>query len=291
MWSRRGQMYVAWLTLIMVALCWGHPAGAQPYGFMALDLPFPGHYGDFCAGINPRGVVVEGYVDVSGHDQGFVLIGSRFTLVPLLTPRGLNASRHVTGWYLNSTLFGFLYTNAEFLALSFPEATLTEAIGLNDDDAVVGDYKDRAGYFHPFLYDHGRYTTIDPPFRGSDSWGCSAEAINTAGVIVGNCGNHAYVDDHGVFANLLVPSSAYTFGHAINNQGSVAGTYYTDAETAHGFIAIDGGFIDISVPEAILTNILSLNDARQICGNYVDAQGVSHAFVGQPLSSPAQVAR
>jgi uncharacterized membrane protein len=262
-------------------------AYAQPYTFTALDLPFPGNYGATCTGINNHGVVVGGYVDAYNYDQGFMRVGNRFILLPLLTTQKLNASRHFTGWYVNNTLFGFLYTGREFLTLHYPESLLTEAIGLNDDDAVVGDYRDRAGYYHAFAYQNGHYTTIDPPFWSS--WGCSDESINNAGVIVGNCATQAYIDDHGSFTPLNVPESTYTFARAINNHGGIAGSYCTDASNCHGFIAINGGFSDISVPGATLTEVWGLNDAWEICGRYLDAQGVSHAFVGQP--SAAQVAR
>jgi probable HAF family extracellular repeat protein len=47
--------------------------------------------------------------------------------------------------------------------LDFPQATFTQALGLNDVGAVVGAYLDSAGASHGFVYDDGRFVSVDDP--------------------------------------------------------------------------------------------------------------------------------
>ena len=50
------------------------------------------------------------------------------------------------------TIHGFFRDrNGRYVLLDFPGATLTEAIGFNNDGQVVGDYRDSSGRFHVFL--------------------------------------------------------------------------------------------------------------------------------------------
>jgi hypothetical protein len=42
------------------------------------------------------------------------------------------------------------HRDSKYTLLDFPGANLTEASGINDDDQVVGDYRDSSG-FHGFF--------------------------------------------------------------------------------------------------------------------------------------------
>ena len=57
----------------------------------------------------------------------------------------------------------------------------TQAFGINNRRQVVGEYLDAFGTFHGFLWEKGRFTTIDGP----DGAVANATNINDKGEIVG----------------------------------------------------------------------------------------------------------
>ena len=65
---------------------------------------------------------------------------------------------------------------------------MTEAIGVNDNGIVVGDYRDAAGNFHGFVWDGGLFLTFDVPFPEATL--TAPTGINNVGQIVG-----VYFDD------------------------------------------------------------------------------------------------
>lgn len=237
-------------------------SGTRSYRFQTVDVPFPGDH-TACAGINNAGILTGLYLDPRSQDVGFLKVGSRFALLPLLNPHAINASRHFTGWYDNRLgLQGFLHTGTEFLTITFPDSDLTEAVGLNDHDEVVGDYRDLQGMFHSFLYQDGTYTTVDPPFPSAT--GSGATGVNNEGIIVGGFDEHGYINDHGIFTQLDVPGASFTLPRGINNDGVIAGVYCVGS-ACHGFTLDNGQFTTVDVPGATLTDISGIND-RGVCG-------------------------
>jgi uncharacterized membrane protein len=255
---------------------------AESYTFTTIDVPFPGAHDTSVSGINNQGVMSGLYLDPGSQALGFIRgTGGRFVMFPLLNPHGMNAANHFTGWYLSQGgLVGFLYRVTEFLTLRFPRSILTEAVGLNDHDEVVGDYRDQQGVFHAFHRSAtGTYTTTDGPFP---SWsGYGATGINNAGVTVGGFAEHGYLDEHGVFTQLDVPGASFTLPRGINNHGVIAGVYCV-AEVCHGFTLDHGHLMTVDVPGATLTDIYGLNDQGQLVGRYIDAKGIDHGFLATP---------
>jgi hypothetical protein len=256
---------------------------AASYTFKTVDVPFPGAHDTGVAGINNRGVLTGLYLDPASQDLGFTKVRATFRLIPLLNPHHINQAQHFTGWYdSRSGLLGFLYRGTEFLTIHVPGSNLTEAIGLNDHDEVVGDYRDAQG-FHAFLFQAGTgtgiYTTVDPPFPSFSGYG--ATGINNAGVIVGGFDEHGYLDDHGTFTQIDVPGATFTLPRGINNAGVIAGVYCV-AEACHGFTLDNGHFMTVDVPGATLTDIFAINDHGQLVGHYIDTQGSHHGFVATP---------
>jgi hypothetical protein len=271
------------LSLLSLALPSSIGADAQSatlsYRFDTVDVPFPGDH-TTCSGINNSGVLTGLYLDPRSQDVGFMKVGGKFTLLPLLNPHAINSSRHFTGWYdSRAGLQGFLHTGTEFLTIHFPLSNLTEALGLNDNDEVVGNHRDSQGTFHSFLYRDGTYTTVDPPLPRAT--GSGATGINNDGIIVGGFDEHGYIDDHGIFTQLDVPGASFTLSRAINNDGVIAGVYCVGS-ACHGFTLDDGNFTTVAVPGAILTDISGINDHGVLCGHYVDVEGKHHGFVAKP---------
>jgi hypothetical protein len=183
-----------------VLLAWTGLALAQ-YTFTTIELPVPVADGASCTELNNAGDMVGSYVDGQSRDQGFLLTSDgQFTLLPLLNPHGLTDDHHFVGTFFQGIIHGFLHLGTEFLELNAliqgpdgPERVLqTEAIGLHQD-MIVGDY--RVGdLYHAFQYQHGQYTTIDPPFVAQTPYGCGAEGLNADGAIIGNCSPFAYLE-------------------------------------------------------------------------------------------------
>lgn len=69
---------------------------------------------------------------------------------------GINYSRAVSGFYQTATAtYGFLLQGNKFKTLSFPGATVTQALGLNNMGQVVGFYTDASDAMHGFIYHEG----------------------------------------------------------------------------------------------------------------------------------------
>ena len=50
------------------------------------------------------------------------------------------------------------------MTLDVPDATFTQALGINNKDQIVGDFMDSAGQTHGFLWQKGKgYKIIDDP--------------------------------------------------------------------------------------------------------------------------------
>ncbi len=56
-----------------------------------------------------------------------------------------------------------MIAKGRFQTLDFPGSTLTQAFGLNNHDEVVGQYVDASGLTHGFIFDDGRFTSVDDP--------------------------------------------------------------------------------------------------------------------------------
>lgn len=116
-----------------------------------------------------------------------------------------------------------------------------------------------------------------------------AYGINDAGEVVG-----AFVPMAGDYANgferfadgtlsapIIYPGSGIynTIPTAINNQGTIAGTYATEVPSAqHGFFLVNGTFTTFDYPGAYITNIFGINDAGDFVGNYMPPDNSHHAY-------------
>jgi uncharacterized membrane protein len=156
---------------------------------------------------------------------------------------GINDHDQISGWYVSANGVGihsFILEDGEFSVFDFPGAISTSATGINDRAQVVGAYERE---FDPlgrgFLYDRGQFTPLDVTFA------------NVQG----------------------------TLPAALNNQGSVVGTYYDG--TWHGFLFQRGKFqrLDVSFSGAHDTAPLGINDQGVIVGGYFDASGIRHGFI------------
>ena len=162
----------------LVGLAFEDTSATQPvsYSFISIDIPnSSGELGfTSLADINNDGEITGGFTNSSGF--GF-LLGKTFrstdiqcpgdtNAVPNAQPQSINKHGEIAGFCcVGGRLHGFFRNKkGKYTLLDFPGANLTEAIGINDDGQVVGDYRDSSGKFHGFFWDAGLFLTIDVPF-------------------------------------------------------------------------------------------------------------------------------
>jgi hypothetical protein len=165
---------------------------------------------DELSAVNNHDVAVGSYLNGSGRYRGYTynIKTRKFALVtkpgaatggsaPSLAAFGINNAGDVVGDYTTSggTIDGFIkLAGGAFHAIAVSGATETVALGVNDNDTVVGAYLDGTGgstTIHGFIWRIGGSLTtmVDDP----DSSGISViDGINNEGDIVGS-----YFDSHG----------------------------------------------------------------------------------------------
>jgi probable HAF family extracellular repeat protein len=183
----------------------------QPNGVVT-PVDVPGAQSTVASGINGRGAVVGSFVDGKGGAHGFLLDRGRVTPIdpPDASPAGNQDPLDGNVW----------------------------AFDINDRGQIVGFYPDARGTFHGFLYDKGRFTTIDPP-DASD-----------AGRTGGGCDGIGF---------------AATAAFGINNRGQVVGQYVDDDGLLHGYLwERRRGFRTIDPPRGAGTVAVDANDRGQI---------------------------
>jgi probable HAF family extracellular repeat protein len=128
-----------------------------------------------------------------------------------------------------------------FKTLDVPKATFTEPHGINNKGKIVGTYVDKAGKFHGFVYDKGKFTTIDVPSKATALF-TQARGITNDGRIVGyyvaDGRYHGFVYyKKGKFTTIDVPDATHTYVHHINASGQIVGAYRDQNNRTHGFVA------------------------------------------------------
>jgi uncharacterized membrane protein len=132
---------------------------------------------------------------------------------------------------------------------------------------VVGEYKDADGAFHGYVWQRGRFTTIDVPGQPSTT----ATGINHRGQITGLTGpsqaSIGFVLDRGRFTTFRLPGAQATLAYGINDRGQIVG-YSISGPTATGPLGFlrdpQGRFSAINRPGAIGTAPFDINNRGQI---------------------------
>jgi hypothetical protein len=172
---------------------------------------------DDLTGVNNHDVAVGYYLNSGGRDRGFTynIKTGKFALVkkpgaptgggaPSLSAIGINDAGDVAGDYTASggTIEGFVkLAGGAFHTIAVPGAVETVALGVNDNDTVVGGYIDETGgteTIHGFIWRIGGTLTtmVDDPHAEGIS---VIDGINNEGDIVGFYLD-AHADDDGFLA-------------------------------------------------------------------------------------------
>jgi uncharacterized membrane protein len=175
-----------------------------------------------------------------------------------------------------------------FTTIDFPEASSTQAFGINSHGDIVGSYHLALGVTHGYLLSGGVFTTIDVP----GAYGTAARGINSRGDIVGGYSDvagvvHGFLVSGGVLTTIDVPgtdgSSACNAvpGNnllGINLHGDIVGNY-SHLGVEHGFLLSRGTFTEIDVPGATCTQAVGISTAGDIVGFFHDASDAIHGFL------------
>ena len=165
------------------------------HGFLNISgifstVDFSGTTFDQVLGLNNTGQAAGYFQAPSGNQTAFVFNpflppGGQFT--PLNLPGSgqatdINDKGQVTGFFATATGDdGFLLSGGIRTTLSFPGASVTEALGLNNLGQVVGFYNDAMGNPHGFIYSGGVFTALNDPGATQTT----VNGINNFGQIVG----------------------------------------------------------------------------------------------------------
>jgi hypothetical protein len=140
-----------------------------------------------------------------------------------------------------------------YTQIDVPGATLTVALGIDNASDVSGFYEDAAQVYHGFLLSSGVYSTIDYPGAVSTQVaGVSSAGMKVALVANFQNSQQGFIYDTQVqtFTPVSYPGQIDTFPLAVNDSGSVAGTFDGKNGVVYGFELIGNRYRKISIPKA-----------------------------------------
>jgi uncharacterized membrane protein len=293
--------------LCAVVLCFCSVAYAeQPppeYKFNSIDVP--GAKITVVEGINDLGHVVgSSMVDVfDPRSTGFVFADGQFRTINVpgatsLTPQSINKHGSIVGSLIEDGIQkAFLLENDQLTIFDVPasEVCLSSAFTINNRGQIVGEYLDQCDVGnrqHGFLYDDGKFSSID--FPGADGtvvnginnegdivgffYGAPAEGMTTSGFVKKNERVFRVVD-------VPFPGTTSTSVNGINNDGDMVGTFSSSSLGVGSFVFVNRKFVELEFPSAFMTIALAINKRGQIAGFYIDGQGGTHGFIATPVKN------
>jgi uncharacterized membrane protein len=261
------------------------------YTFNAIN--FPGATSADALGINDSGNIVGIYQDVYQdllRTRGFLYDSLGFHTIDFPGISGEYPT--ISLWDINNygtiVADGYLYDSSGFHSIPGYYPYQGCCYGINDRGDIVGNYRSSADDYsrtHGFLkggYDNG-LSSIDFP-GASDTF---PRGINNNGYIVGAyrdaTGLHGFLKDGIGFSTIDFPGAYdYISPYDINDNGSIVGSYWDNAQVMHGFLIDSTGFYTIDFPGARATILYGINNSGNIVGSYW-ITGSSNAFQATPV--------
>jgi probable HAF family extracellular repeat protein len=163
--------------------------------------------------------------------------------------------------------------------LEIPGATQITANGINDHGQVVGQFTDKSGGVHGFIWEEDSFSQVDYPGMSA----LNLYKINNLGQFVGSINDpsgtvHGFFFDRGTFSPpLTYPGAGATYALGINDRGEIAGTYYAAAQS-RGFLFKAGRFHAPNLPSAQQSAFQAINNSGQVAGVAVDPKG-THGII------------
>lgn len=164
-----------------------------------------------------------------------------------------------------------------FKTLPVPTPGVSEASGINDAGAIVGNFF-QDGRSIGYLLFRGKFTL----FRFPGSRETTPHDINNRAQIVGDYldkigAQHGFVVHSGGFQSIDVPGQPRTLALGINDLGDIVGLS-NGLSGDNGFLLHRGHFTTISVPGARETEAWDINNHGEIVGSFQDNSGHIHGF-------------
>ncbi len=237
-------------------------------------------------GLNNKGEISGDYVDSAAAQHGMILNGKKLTSFDDKNCSSTAGSTGIAMYGVNSagTAVGFctltssgeyvgvMYSKGKVTEISYPNALETQANGINDKGAIVGDFIDTAGAEHGFLLSGKKYTQIDAPSPDTSSvaWSINNKGQITVYAVDSAGGYEGFILTGKKFTKVDDPNegSLGTVAHKINNKGDVDGTYYDTASVTHGFLLHGGKYYTLDDPAGADTRADGLNDSLVIVGRW-----------------------
>ena len=255
-------------------------AHAQNFKFHQITIP--GAVSNAANGINNAGVIVGSYQDSNNAFHGYILDGSKLTVLD--DPNGsnttashsnFNGALHVVGSYTNSggKSVGFLYSNGVYTDVPGPAGAISSfANGINDDGVIVGGYTDANNVTSAFVLKGGEYTTITI-FMAQIT---IASGINDSGDftlwyvngLTGVTQSQVYNAKTGAFQDINVPGANDSLALDINNAGDVCYQWTDSNFVSHAAVRHQGKFYKFDYPGSNYDYAKAINDKFQIVGAY-----------------------
>jgi uncharacterized membrane protein len=137
---------------------------------------------------------------------------------------------------------------------------------------VVGDYQDSDGTYHGYLWERGRFVTIDVPGATTTS----VTEINNRGQLLGGYladrgRSRGVVLERGRYTTFDIPGAKIAFPLGLNDRGQFVGFCFDPADltTLRGFLLAKGAkgpLTPINRPGATTTAPFGINNRGQIVG-------------------------
>jgi hypothetical protein len=169
---------------------------------------------------------------------------------------------------------GYTYTT-----VTYPQAILTQAHGINNSGWLAGQYTDSLGVTHGFTQIAGTFNSINFPGAAltqvqsiNSTRGLAGFYLDKQGLI------HGFVEINGSLTTLDVPGAFRTQAYGMNDSGIVVGGY-SDSTGQHGFSFNGVNYSTIDLGTQHFTVATGINDAGQIIGYYGAGGGTTLGFL------------
>jgi hypothetical protein len=171
-----------------------------------------------------------------------------------------------------------------FTAISFPGASNTFPLAINDAGAIAGYYE---GLGHPpsgFELKGSSYRQIQPPPPiTSYVLGISASGELAGYVLASNGATRSFIFNRGTYRSVLLAKAPSATVYGISPAGTaLVGSYLPSSTIVAGFVYQSHALTTLQFPNSNNTSASGLNESGEVTGAFKDASGDWHGFTWTP---------
>jgi hypothetical protein len=233
-------------------------------------------------GLNNSDQVVGDANPASGTNRSFIWINGVSTPLPL-APVAINDAGQIAGEGNNGAS---VFENGTVIALD-PNASYSFAEGISGNGLVAGyapGSSSVAGSADPWVWNPATGQATDLGGGGAEALGVNNSGQATGFDGIDNANFQAFFFSNGVFQDI-----GQSQGNAINNAGVVVGQNGADAFVYSNGVATDLNTLIPAGSGLTLNNAVAINNSGQILVQATDASGTQHAVLLTPAASPSFV--